>query len=445
MGHNVEVAATAEEGLARAARKRPDAVILDVRLPEMDGLTAMERFRQHIGTAPIIVITAFGDLQTAITAIENGAFEYVVKPFELSEIRAVVERAVRAAEPAMSEPPIDAQGMIGRTPAMHAVFKRIALAAKSDAAVLLRGESGVGKELAAAAIHDHSNRKDAPFVAVNFAALSPDLAEAELFGHVAGTYAGAHQARRGLLVQADGGTLFLDDAAEMSSPLQAKLMRALDHGEVLPIGAETPVSTKFRLISATHRDLRAMVYAGKFRSDLYLRLGTFEITLPTLRERLDDVPLLATHFARIIRGPDFALPPETLAALMRRPWHGNVRELRGAVEHALVVARSGPVLPDHLPAPSPALDAPRQNAGGEFQQPLCRAVDELAQSLLADPLHEGAVYERFLEAVEPPLLAAAMSRNGHRCAPAARALGLHRTTLKRKLDQYDIDETSLDD
>ena len=227
MGHRVDAASSAEQGLALAAAARPDLVVLDVRLPGMDGLTAMESFRRHIGAAPIIVMTAFGDLATAVRAVDNGAFEYVVKPFDLAEIRAAIERALRdqpaAGESTRSsaddEPSGGVDGMLGRTPAMQAVFKRIALAAASDASVLLHGESGVGKELAARAIHRHSARRDAPFVAVNVAALNPALAEAELFGHVAGAFAGAGQARKGLLVQADGGTLFLDEVADIPLPV----------------------------------------------------------------------------------------------------------------------------------------------------------------------------------------------------------------------------------
>jgi two-component system nitrogen regulation response regulator GlnG len=398
----------------------------------------MESFRRHIGANPIIVITAFGDLPTAMKAVVNGAFEYVVKPFDLAEIRAALERALRG-EPdgETHESAAGIDGMLGTTPAMQAVFKRIALAANSEASVLLRGESGVGKELAASAIHRHSARKDAAFVAVNVAALSPTLAEAELFGHVAGAFTGAAQSRKGLLVQADGGTLFLDEVADIPLPVQVKLLRALDQGEVLPVGADQPVKTRFRLISATHRDLRRQVQAQEFRHDLYFRLCTFEISLPPLRERREDIGQLARHFAAQFGGRSTALAAETVAELNDRPWYGNVRELKNAIEHALVIARTGAVLPAHLPPPLPMFDvaAPAEHAPAAN---LSGVVGELAKSLLANPEITGGVYDRFLQEVEPPLLAAAMGQSGHRCAPAARALGLHRTTLKRKLDQYGI-------
>jgi two-component system, NtrC family, nitrogen regulation response regulator GlnG len=453
MGHRVDAASSAEQGLALAAAARPDLVVLDVRLPGMDGLTAMESFRRHIGAAPIIVITAFGDLATAVRAVDNGAFEYVVKPFDVAEIRAAIERALRdkravdvgaARSSADNEPSGGVDGILGRTPAMQAVFKRIALAAASDASVLLHGETGVGKELAARAIHRHSARREEPFVAVNVAALNPALAEAELFGHVAGAFPGASQPRKGLLVQADGGTLLLDEVAEIPLPLQVKLLRALDQGEVLPVGADQPMTTTFRVISATHQDLRQRVHAGTFRHDLFFRLGTFEIAVPPLRERRADIPLLARHFATQLGAHAAVLAEETIDELLHRPWHGNVRELQSAVGHALVVARSGAVLPSHLPEPLPTLSPAPCAAPSDAGSTLGEAVAALAKTLLDNPAAAGDVYERFLEEVEPPLLGAALTRNGNRCAPAARVLGLHRTTLKRKLDQYGIDESPVD-
>ncbi|HEX5470950.1 MAG TPA: sigma-54 dependent transcriptional regulator, partial [Lacipirellulaceae bacterium] len=283
MGHVAEMAASAEQGLEMAAVSPPNLLILDVRLPGMDGLAAMESFGRHLRGAPIIVITAFGDLATAVDAVQKGAFEYVVKPFDLAEIRAAIERGLRTV-PGMAN--VATTGaldrMLGQSPAMQTVFKKIALAANSDASVLLRGESGAGKELAAEAIHRHSARTHAPMVAVNMAALSPTLAEAELFGHVEGAFTGAVQSRTGLLLQANGGTLFLDEVADIPLPLQLKLLRVLDHGEVLPVGADAPVRSRFRVISATHQNLREKVEAGELRHDLFFRLCTFEIDLPPL-------------------------------------------------------------------------------------------------------------------------------------------------------------------
>jgi two-component system, NtrC family, nitrogen regulation response regulator GlnG len=439
LGHAVEIASSAELGL-RAAEKQPfDLLILDVRLPGMDGLSAMQSFRQRLGAAPIIVITAFGDLATAVKAVEQGAFEYVLKPFDLHEIRAAVERALRvkpAPPAAPSKAARETDGMIGQSGPMQAVFKRIALAAASDAEVLLSGESGVGKELAANVIHRHSARRNGPFVAVNIAALNPSQIEAELFGQAAGAFTGAQQPRKGLLAQADGGTLFIDEAADLPLPIQVKLLRALDQGEVLPVGADAPAPTRFRVVSATNQNLQARAAAGTFRHDLLYRLGTFEITLPPLRQRGSDIRLLANHFAADFSGGAATLAEETLVELESRPWHGNVRELRNAVEHALVLARSGMVLPNHLPAPQPGLSELRDEAMADGL--LSTAAARLANDLLADAQLAGGVYERYLQEIERPLLASAMSRSGNQCAPAARVLGLHRTTLKRKLDQLGL-------
>lgn len=439
MGHVADVAASAEEGLQKAAAARPDVLVLDVRLPGMDGLTAMEAFGHRLNGAPIIVITAFGDLATAVQAVQKGAFEYVVKPFDLAEIRAAIERALRVVPGDLKiKSAATLDGMLGCSAAMRNVFKKIALAANSDASVLLQGESGVGKELAAAAIHRHSARKDAPMVAANMAALSPTLAEAELFGHVEGAFTGAVQGRPGLLLQANGGTLFLDEVADMPLALQLKLLRVLDHGEVLPVGADAPLRSGFRVICATHQNLRKKVEAGEFRHDLFFRLCTFEIDLPPLRERVEDISLLAHHFAAQLGSQPAALAEETIAELERRSWYGNVRELRNAIEHALVLARRGVVMPEHLPPPLPNLWQSDGGAGIDGRE-LIEALSQIARQLAANPDLAGTVYDRFLQQVEPPLLSAVMDSCGKRFAPAARVLGLHRTTLKKKLTQYEME------
>jgi two-component system, NtrC family, nitrogen regulation response regulator GlnG len=441
LGHDVDVAPSAEEGLCITAVNRPDVLILDVRLPGMDGLTAMEAFSRQMSGAPIIVITAFGDLATAVDAINKGAFEYVVKPFDIAEISAVIERALRF-EPSHTtdRPRKTVDGMLGRTPAMQNVFKRIALAANSDASVLLHGESGVGKELAAAAIHRNSKRSGSPLVTVDIAAIEAGRAEEELFGRAEASRGGMLPSRPGLLVQAHGGTLFIDEVADVPLGLQLKLLRALDHGEVLPVGGEAPLRSRFRVISATQHDLRKRVEAGEFRHDLYFRLCTFEIDLPPLRDRRDDISQLAEHFAAQFGGQPGALADETLAELEGRPWYGNVRELRGAMEHALVLARRGTVMPEHLPPPLPNLWQAIYSQSPSGQQDLLSAISQIAKHLLADPETAGTLYDRFLQQVEPPLLATVMSKCGQRCAPAARVLGMHRTTLKKKLTQYEIEE-----
>jgi two-component system, NtrC family, nitrogen regulation response regulator GlnG len=426
LGYQVFVASSAEQGLRLAAECRPDLLILDVRLPGMDGLTAMEQFRRHLGSAPMVIITAFGDLETAIKAVQNGAFEYVLKPFDLEEIRGTIRRALCVTQltdtTEVTEP---VGGMLGKTPIMQEVFKKIALAAAAEVPVLLEGESGVGKASAARAIHWHSSRASKPFVTANLAAVGQVLAEEELFGS---------PSTAGLLVEANGGTLFLEDVAEIPVPVQVKLSRVIEQGEFVSAGHDESIKIDVRLISSTTASLSKKVQAGEFRGELFYQLGGFEIKLPPLRMRLADIPVLARHFAAQRRSTVVNFAEETIKELISRPWYGNVRELRSAIEHALVVARVGLIMPEHLPTALPALSVESTSGADSLEEfAKRRAVD-----LLSDPQADGFVYEKFLEEVEPALLESAMDRFSHECAPAARALGLHRTTLKRKLDQYGI-------
>lgn len=442
--HDVLSASSAESGLEIARRQRLDLVLLDVRLPGMDGVAALPRLKELAPAAPVVVMTAHGDLSTAVDVVRNGAFDYVAKPFDLAQIERVIERSL-AEMPAITAPQAvsaDADGIIGRTPVMQEVFKRIALVAPSNACVMLGGESGTGKELVARAIHRYSRRSSGPFVAVNVAALSPTLAESELFGHVRGAFTGADQARQGLLVEANGGTLFLDEVADIPLPVQVKLLRALEQGEVMAVGSGRTVRSDFRLITATHQDLGEKTRAGEFRHDLYYRLATFRVELPPLRERRDDVPNLVEYFVqRLAEGRAIRVSNEAMRELQSRDWHGNVRELRGALEHALVLAREEVILPEHLPPPLPPHREVRavpenEPTSGEKLRELIRRWTE--QRLKTDE-SPTALYEELLALVEPPFLRVAVQEFNGQCAATARAIGLHRTTLKKKLDQYGIE------
>jgi two-component system nitrogen regulation response regulator GlnG len=447
LGHEPYTAGSAEQGLKLAREHGADVVLVDVRLPGKDGLEAIADLRGVLGELPIVVMTAYGDLGTAVEAVRRGSFEYVVKPFDLQQIERVIVRALESREeqprPQLSPPPESIDGLFGRSGAMQEVFKRIALAAASHACVLLHGESGVGKELVARAIHRYSRRASGPFVAVNVAALNPALAESELFGHVRGAFTGAESARTGLLVQADGGTLFLDEVADIPFPVQVKLLRALEHGEVTPVGSNTPQRTSFRLISASHQYLAEKVRAGEFRHDLYYRLCTFVIELPPLRQRGDDIEELAQYFVTQLASPQrrgtVRLSAEALQELRRRPWHGNVRELRNVVEHALIVGREGLILPEHLPAPLADFTSSTATAADSPESQLRSLLDRWTRQQLAAGESPQGLYEDFLRLVEPPLLAAALEAHRGQCASAARVLGIHRTTLKKKLDQYGIE------
>lgn len=444
LGHEVIVASSAEQALARAKESRPDVVILDVRLPGMDGLTAIERFQDQCGTVPIITITAYGDLQTAVDAVRRGAFDYIAKPFDVGKVKGALIRAL-ASRPgranADAPPGLHVEGMVGRSPAMQEVYKQIALASASDASVLLCGQSGTGKELAARAIHRYSPRADGPFVAVNVASLSSSLAESELFGHVRGAFTGAEVPRVGLLAQASGGTLFLDEVVDIPLPTQVKLLRALEHGELMPVGGVEPVPTNFRVISATHRDLARRVEDGSFRHDLFFRLCAFQIDLPPLRDRPQDIAELAEHFTTTLANPPgtpkVAVTSEAIAELERRAWRGNVRELRNAIDHALIMARGRAIMPEHLPAPLTISSA--AGPPDDVELAVTAAVRQWAEQYVGDAESAGRLYERLVALVEPPLLAAAMKQQNGQCAAAARLLGIHRTTLRKKLDDHGLD------
>jgi len=446
-GHQVMMASTAEQALSLAEAERPDVVVMDVRLPGMDGLTAMQGLNERIGPVPVIVITAYGDLQTAVEAVRRGAFDYIVKPFDLNQMEQVLEKAIK--ESARKEPlaPESRQldGLVGSTPEMQKVFKSMALVAGSDASVLLSGESGTGKELAAQAIHRFSERSSGPFVAVNIASLSENLAESELFGHAQGAFTGAETARVGFLEQADQGTLFLDEVADIPLSIQIKLLRALEEGEVLPVGANTKVKSNFRVITATHRNLESLIRQGKFRHDLYFRLCTFQIDIPPLRMRAGDISVLADFFLERFVGRQTGirhrLTLETVAELERRPWYGNVRELKNSIEHAALRARGGTILPEDLPASvsKSFLGMDDSQSGSDSQ--ISELLKQWTERQLTDPDQAANIYEKLLALIEPPVMEVALEKFHGQCAPAARCLGLHRTTLSKKLKQYDIENS----
>lgn len=443
MGHDPLTASSAEEGFEVARQSRPDVIVLDIRLPGMDGLDAMDRFREILGPVPIIVITAYGVLSTAVTAVRNGAFDYITKPFDLRTAEHTIARALARRE-VVAVPPLPPEAIehgqiVGTSAAMQEVFKRIALVAASETCVHVRGESGTGKELAARAIHRHSRRADGRFVAVNIASLSPTLAESELFGHVRGAFTGADDARMGLLAQADGGVIFLDEVADIPMSLQVKLLRTLEQGEVTPVGSNQPVYSDFRVISATHQNLPELVAQGEFRHDLYFRLVAFEIEMPPLRDRREDISVLARHFLTLLAAKSGQTPPclsqEAVEELERLPWYGNVRELRNAIEHAVVLARGGAITPEHLPPPAPASMTAAAIQGEALPTLIRQWTENQLDSASAKDLHE-----RLLGLVEPPMLKAAMAHFHGQCATAARHLGLHRTTLRKKLEQYGIED-----
>jgi two-component system nitrogen regulation response regulator GlnG len=445
LGYEVQTASSAEEAIALTARCSFQALMLDVRLPGMDGLAAIEHLRPRIGSAPIIVMTAYGDLATAVEAVRQGAFEYLLKPFDLDVAQRALERAfdvhLPATDAAASQGQTVAEGtLVGKSTVMQDVFRQIALVADSDACVHVCGESGSGKELVARAIHRYSRRHAGPFVAVNLASLSESLSESELFGHVRGAFTGAAESRHGLLEQAHGGTIFLDEVADIPLSLQVKLLRVLEYGELWPVGASAPLRADFRVISATHQDLSERVSAGRFRHDLFFRLNTFQVRVPSLRERRDDIAELANLFLTLMAersGVNRAsISAAAMTELRGRPWHGNVRELRNVIEHATILARGAAIRPEHLPPPVPAT--------GQVTSPdqaIAEALRAWARAQWSPGTQPENLYDRLLELIEPPVLGVALEEHQGQCAAAARSLGLHRITLRKKLQQYGLGDT----
>ncbi|QEG22454.1 sigma-54-dependent transcriptional regulator [Mariniblastus fucicola] len=442
-----ETASSAERGLELAEAASFDVIIMDVRLPGIDGLSAIEQFHKRFGKVPIIIITAFGDLDTAIGAIQKGAFEYIVKPFELEVVKSTIGQAIVAnslqdySEPSqdLAEPSGEPEiGLVGSSAVMQEVFKQIALTTTSDAPVLITGESGTGKELTARSIHRFGSRSSGPFVAVNIAALSPSLVESELFGHVEGAFTGANSKRVGLVEQANGGSLFLDEIAEVSLDIQVKLLRVLDQGEVVPVGSNTAVKTDFRLISATHQDLLAQINHGEFRHDLLYRLRTFEVRLPPLRDRKDDIPELVEHFLRKSATADSVSPtPDFLDALKDRQWPGNVRELQSVVERAAAFSKSGFLSAEHLVSQDEkAFVAPENDSLETKIQTLVR---EWTRKNWNDSRIE-LLYEELISVIDPAILPTAFKLGDNQYSAASRRLGIHRTTLKKKLDEMQGDD-----
>jgi DNA-binding NtrC family response regulator len=410
-----------DDAMARMRETPFDLLITDLNLnAARSGLDVLRAFTAQWPSSPVILISGFGTLETAIDAVRAGAFDFISKPFEIGAVKATVERALRQAplktsdrEPQESLSAVS--GLLGRTAGMLDVYKLIARAADTDAAVLITGESGTGKELAARAIHGHGPRARYPFVAINCGAIIETLLESELFGHVRGSFTGAISDTKGLFEQAGSGTLFLDEIGEMSPALQVKLLRVLEEAEVRPVGGARPVKVKARVIAATNIDVEKKIASGEFRQDLYYRLSVIVIDMPPLRERRLDIPVLVSHFierAAARTGRRITLSSEALDALMRYPWPGNVRELENTIERLSIFSASGMV--DALDLPE-TLQGVRPRLGGPLFDGL-PTLDELERRYLLHVLE-----------------AAAGSRTR-----AAEMLGIDRRTLYRMAERFGI-------
>jgi DNA-binding NtrC family response regulator len=420
---------TASDGAAaleRLARERFDVVLTDIRMPGADGFEVLRAARATTAPPPeVILMTAYGTVQDAVEAMRLGAYDYLQKPFDPDDAALVVARAAeRKGSVPVEEAPAAFEGVVGQSAPLRDVQRLLEQAATIDITVLLLGETGTGKELAARALHARSPRSAKAFVPVNCGALPPELVESELFGHARGAFTGAVGARPGLFAEAEGGTIFLDEIGELPLPMQVKLNRALQEKEIRRVGDSTPTKVDVRVIAATHRDLREEVGAGRFREDLFYRLNVFPVRLPPLRERAGDVPLLATHFlakhARAFRRALTGFEPEALTALERYAWPGNVRELENAIERATALA-TGPLvavrdLPPELTAAAPVAPA----AGALARLPYREAV-ELAR-----------------ERASRDYLVALLQEFGGNVTRAAERAGMERESLHRLLKRYGV-------
>jgi nitrogen regulation protein NR(I) len=444
----VEAVSTGREAVEALARFRPDVVLLDIRLPDTTGLELFGKIRAVDGKIPVIFITAGSSSETVIEAMKLGAFDYLTKPLDLAAVRALLERAfsirrlmnvpVELSEP--GDPGDDrADVLVGRGAAMQEVYKSIGRVAPQDVTVLIRGESGTGKELIARAIYQHSKRADAPFLAINCAAIPEALLESELFGHEKGAFTGADRQRVGKFEQCSGGTLLLDEIGDMPTLLQTKMLRVLQEQRFERVGGSSTVKTDVRIIAATHQDLERSIAEGRFRADLYHRLNVFTIRLPSVRDRPEDIPRLVAHYLgryrRELGRPVDGVIPEALDALRNYAWPGNVRELQAVLKQAILRA-AGPMLVLD--------DLPTSVTGGPFSPPTSAIDADHARldttSFINERLASSSrdLYAEFLDYTERHLISLVLRHTDGNQVRAAEVLGIARNSLRKKIRNLGI-------
>jgi len=426
-GYQVQTAEGAEAALHQVSREEPDVVITDIQMPGMDGLALLAELQTRIPKTLVILVTAYGSLKTAVDGIKAGAFDYLGKPFIVDDVRLVVRRAMDHKHVLSENQELREQlrdryrfdNIVGASPGMVAVYKVIARVAQSDSTVLLQGESGTGKELVARAIHANSPRSSGPFVAVDGGTLAESLLESELFGHERGAFTGATVTKKGLLEKAHLGTCFLDEVSDISPALQSKLLRVIQEREIRRVGGNDTIPVDVRVIAASNKDVKALVEAGKFREDLYYRLNVVTIAVPPLRERLEDIPMLAQSFIqkygtakeKSVTG----ISPDAMALLSQYSWPGNVRELEHAIEHAVALTPHSIILLDDLPQEVKSAAAATGNQGGGWMT---------------------------LKDLERDYILRALETHQRDLGRTAEILGIHRKTLQRKLRQYSLPDSS---
>lgn len=447
-GYDVDEAGSAEEALELLGRKGYDVVVTDLKMPGMDGIELLERIKAESPDTEVIVITAYGTVRTAVRAMKLGAYEYLTKPFDNEELLLLLERIRRMREVMEEnvrlrrrlEERYRLEDMVGKSHKMQEVFRLIRTVASSDSTVLLQGETGTGKELAAHAIHELSPRRDGPFVKVSCAALSRELLESELFGHVRGAFTSAVKDKPGKFELADGGTIFLDEVDDIPLELQVKLLRVLQEREFERVGGTRTIRVDVRVIAATKVDLLERVRRGLFREDLYYRLNVVPIRLPPLRERKEDVPLLMEHFLRKLGAEGrIEMTPEAMKLLMDYDWPGNVRELENLVERLVVVGAGPKVGPEDLP---PEIRSPAPKEKGPSLEEVLRRQEELERMIRmlgsSEPRLGDASFEEIVEAKERELITEALRRTGGNKTKAAELLGMKLSTFRDKMKRLGL-------
>jgi nitrogen regulation protein NR(I) len=441
-GISTESFESGDKALTQIQHSRPDAIISDVRMPGTDGLALLANLNKAHPSLPIIIMTAHSDLESAVSAYQGGAFEYLPKPFDVDEAVAVTQRALAHASEqqediAAPEPIMDTE-IIGEAPAMQEVFRAIGRLSQSNITVLINGESGTGKELVARALHRHSPRKDGPFIALNMAAIPRDLIESELFGHEKGAFTGAGAQRQGRFQQADGGTLFLDEIGDMPAETQTRLLRVLADGEFYRVGGHTAIKVDVRIIAATHQNLESLVEENRFREDLFHRLNVIRIHLPKMANRREDIPKLAQHFlhraAKELDVETKILTPETEAYLANLSWPGNVRQLENTCRWITVMASGREVHVQDLPPE--LMEVKRaETPSGDWDKALRHWADQALACGQKEILSEA------VPTFERALIETALKHTAGRKRDAANLLGWGRNTLTRKLKELGMTAT----
>lgn len=443
-GHNVKTSPTGEGGLESIMSSVPDMVIMDVRLPGMDGLKTFQAMHEIQPKLPVIVMTAYGNTDTAIQATKLGAFDYVLKPFEIPEMLATIEKALEAGRFMRSRVEMDAtpeadsaDAIFGRSKSMQEVYKAIGRVASTDATVLIRGESGTGKELVARAVYNHSVRADKSFLVINCVAIPETLLESELFGYEKGAFTGAVNRKLGKIEQADGGTVFLDEIGDMPFSIQAKILRLLQEKSIERLGGRSPISVDVRVIAATNRDLEAALAEDRFREDLYYRLKVVTLRLPPLRERAGDISMLAVYFlrrfAREMSVDSPGITEEAKNIMEHYAWPGNVRELGNTIQKALIFSRGSPISGEEI-----SLAIRGEYSSGEVHRG--RKEDttrQCARRELASSRGE-RMFTEIIDRFSGMLIIEALNMTGGNRSQAAKLLGLSRPTLLAKIEKYGI-------